>query len=68
MTTFSLTIIGIILSGILLGIFAGIISKKQNQNIPQSFVDYNYINSKFTDQTEISIDEVIKNDFKLLNI
>lgn len=68
MTTlhFLLLIIFIILSGIFIGIIAGIVSRKQNINIPKSFCDTNYVFYKFTDQNEVSIDKVVE-DFKLLN-
>lgn len=68
MTTlhFLLLIIFIILSGILIGMIAGIVSRKQNKNIPKSFCDTNHVFYKFTDQNEVSIDKVVE-DFKLLN-
>lgn len=64
---FTLLCIGIILSGGLIGVILHIITKKQKENIPESFCDSNVIYRKFTDQNEVSIDEVAKN-FKLLDI
>lgn len=68
MTSLILFIIFSFLSGITFGIIEGIITKKRNKNISQSFCDANYIYGKFTDQVEVSIDEVVKKDFKLLDI
>lgn len=69
MTTllFTLLMIGIILSGGLIGIVLHLISKKQRENVPKSFCETNVTYGKFTDQNEVSIDEVVKN-FKLLDI
>ena len=69
MTTlpFTLLMIGIILSGGLIGIVLHLISKKQRENVPKSFCETNVTYCKFTDQNEVSIDEVVKN-FKLLDI
>lgn len=53
--------IGIIISGGLIGVFLHIITKKQKENIPESFCDSNVVYRKFTDQNEVSIDEVAKN-------
>lgn len=64
---FTLLCIGIILSGGLVGVFLHIITRKQKENIPKSFCESNVIYRKFTDQNEVSIDEVVKN-FELLDI
>ncbi len=64
---FTVLCIGILLSGVLIGICLGIITKKQKENIPKSFCESNVIYGKYTDQNEVSIDEVIK-EFKLLDI
>lgn len=64
---FTLLCIGIILSGGLIGVILHIITKKQKDNIPKSFCDNNVIYRKFTDQNEVSIDEVAKS-FELLDI
>ena len=68
MTSMILFIIFSFLSGITLGIIEGIINQKRNQNISQSFCNANYIYGKFADQNELYIDEVVKKDFKLLDI
>ena len=64
---FTLLMIGIILSGGLIGVVLHLISKKQRENVPKSFCETNVTYSKFTDQNEVSIDKVVKN-FKLLDI
>ena len=68
MSTFILFIIGIFLSGFTFGLITEIITTERNKKIPQSFCDTNYVYSKFTDQVEVSIDEVVKKNFKLLDI
>ena len=62
-----LFIIIIFLSGTIGGIIAKILTKNKNKNIPL-FCNTNYIYGKFTDQYEVSIDDVVKKDFKLLDI
>ena len=62
-----LFIIIIFLSGIIGGIIAKILTKNKKKNIPL-FCNTNYIYGKFTDQYEVSIDDVVKKDFKLLDI
>ena len=52
--------------GALAGICLSIIKKKQKGNIPKSFCEDNVIFGKFTDQYDVSIDDVVK-DFKLLD-
>ena len=64
---FTLICIGIMLSGGLIGVFLHIITKKQKENIPESFCESNAIYCKFTDQNEVPLDEVAKN-FELLDI
>lgn len=68
---FILLCIGIILSGGLMGVFLNIVTRKRKKNILEFFCETNYIYGKFTDQNEISIDEVVthfKNlDFWLTN-
>lgn len=60
---FAIICIGIILLGAVIGVFLYIITTKQKDNISKSFCKSNAICSKFTDQSEVSIDKVI-NDFK----
>ena len=55
---FTLLCIGIILSGGFIGVFLNFVTRKQ-KNIPDFFCETNYIYGKFTDQNEISIDEVV---------
>ena len=64
---FTLPFIGIMLIGGLIGIFLHIITKKQKENIPESFCGSNAIYCKFTDQNEVSLDEVTKK-LELLDI
>ena len=64
---FTLLCIGIMLSGGLIGVFLHIITKKQKENIPESFCESNVVYLKFTDQNDVSIDEVAKK-FELLDI
>lgn len=64
---FTVLCIGIIISGGLIGVFLHMITKKQKENIPESFCDSNVVYGKFTDQNEVSIDEVAK-EFELLDI
>ena len=56
---FILLCIGIILSGGLMGVFLNIVTRKRKKNILEFFCETNYIYGKFTDQNEISIDEVV---------
>ena len=64
---FTLLCIGIILSGRLMGVFLNFVTRKRKENIPESFCETNYIYNKFTDQNEISIDEVVTH-FKILDV
>ena len=59
--------IGSMLLGGLIGVCSHIITKKQKENILESFCERNVIYWKFTDQDEVSLDEVVK-DFELLDI
>ena len=61
MSTFPFTLlcIGIILSGGLMGVFLNFVTRRRKENIPESFCETNYIYDKYTDQDEISIDEVV---------
>lgn len=63
---FTLLCIGIILLGGLIGVFLNFVTRKRKENIPEFFCETNYIYRKFTDQNEISIDEVVTH-FKLLD-
>ena len=65
--SFTLLCISIMLSGGLIGVFLHIITKKQKENIPESFCESNVVYRKFTDQNEVFIDEVAKK-FELLDI
>ena len=62
---FTLLCIGIILSGGFIGVFLNFVKRKK-KNIPDFFCETNYIYGKFTDQNEISIDEVVTH-FKTLD-
>ena len=57
--TFTLLCISIILSGGLMGVFLNFVTRRRKENIPESFCETNYIYDKYTDQDEISIDEVV---------
>lgn len=62
---FTLLCIGIILSGGFIRVFLNFVTRKQ-KNILDFFCETNYIYGKFTDQNEISIDEVVTH-FKTLD-
>ena len=64
---FTLLCIGIILSGGLMGVFLNFVTRKRKEKITESFFETNYIYNKFTDQNEISIDEVVTH-FKILDV
>lgn len=61
---FLLLLVGIVV-GVIFAIIANLISKKKRKNIPESFSD-NRTYWKFRDQSDASIDDVVK-DFKLLD-
>ena len=65
--SFTLLCISIMLSGGLIGVFLHITTKKQKENISEFFCKNNTIYCKFTDQNEVSIEEVAKK-FELLDI
>ena len=50
-----------------MGVFLNFVTRKRKENIPESFCETNYIYNKFTDQNEISIDEVVTH-FKILDV
>lgn len=64
-SNFLLLFVGIFILGMLSGIIAGLISNNRKKSISESFSN-NRTYWKYTDQSDSSIDEVVK-DFKLLN-
>lgn len=64
-SNFLLLFVGIFILGMLSGIIAGLISNNRKKSISESFSN-NRTYWKYTDQSDSSIDEVVK-DFKLLD-
>lgn len=63
--TFIFLLICVFALGVLWAVFLNRLTNKNNQNVTHSFSN-NRVYWKFTDQTDPSIDDVVK-DFKLLD-
>lgn len=64
-SNFLLLLVAIFALGFLFAILVYLVSNKKNRNMSECFSD-NKTYSKFTDQSDPSIDDVVK-DFKLLD-